>query len=597
LQEVQSPTNFQLNTGGPGFKNRLLDRGLSLTFGTERRVWIASAAYVIFLCLLETFYLRAGFLSLIEWLQVGYDPLMIGLTVVYALAALYLSFLFVLAALSSRWPYRLIYFIVFAFGILVEYGYSRAIGRFTNGFDVSVALSATTDQQYYSASTFIEPSSFLAIFVLAGIMLIAGAKLKVSAGPGVLAAVLIGITVFSIHLAFLNPILFDRRFTGTALSSLFLTSAEYLVYEPLSSPVTRDAVEIPTAAPLPTNNIVVIFDESVRADHLSVNGYERRTTPFLDELAQKKLLANFGIAVSGATSSALSFYAFVSGTTPDQVAIEGFATTKGMPNIFQYAKAMGYRTYYIDGQRTEYWAGGPDDARFIDHFISPNEIAGPNWEYNKYIARGEIDRIGSDETVEPWELDFKIAQTVKDIYTGSAGNFIFVYKRGTHIPYQNAYPEKETAWKPAYNWDDYYEIPGADKLKAVTNSYDNSIRYNVDGFFRSLATDYSKLPNNTVIAYTSDHGESLYAQGAAGHGGRSREEATVPMFLIGLKDQAVDTSFKASHSNLFTTLLDLTGYPEDMRKRSYAISLFKGRGSDSTDRFFNPDAQGKVPFD
>ena len=573
------------------------DRSLSLTFGVERRVWIASAAYVLFLCLFEAMYLRTGFTSLIEWLRGDADALTIAITVVYALGAIYLSFLFVLASLSSKWPYKIIYFAVFAFGILLEYGYSRAIGRFTNGFDVSVALSATADQQAYAASTYIEPTSFLAIVVL-GVMMWAGrTKWKATAGPGMLTTVMVGIALFSVHLAFVNPILFDRRFTGTSLSSLFLTSAEYFVYEPLSAPASRENVEAPAVVSQPKNNIVVIFDESVRGDHLSLNGYERRTTPFLDELKQKKLLTNFGIAVSGATSSALSFDAFVSGATADDIAGKGFSTTKGMPLIFQYAKAMGYQTYYIDGQRTDYWAGGEGDVRFLDHFISSREIVGPNWEHEKYIDRGAIDRIGSEDKVDPWELDAKIAETVKGIYAGSTGNFIFVYKRGTHIPYQNAYPENATTWKPAYNWDDYYEIPSADKLKAVINSYDNSIRYNIDGFFQSLATDYSDLPNDTVIAYTSDHGESLYAQGAAGHGGRSREEATVPMFLIGLKDQSVDTSFKASHANLFTSLLDLMDYPEAMRGHSYAISLFKAHGSNSARRFYNPDAQGKVAFD
>ena len=561
-------------------------------------MWIASAAFVLFLCLFEALYLRTGFASIAEWLRVESDAIVIAITVIYVSAAIYLSFLFVLAALSSSWPYKIIYFAVFAFGVVVEYSYSRAIGRFTNGFDVSVALSATTDQQYYAAGAFVAPSSLITILVLAGMMCMVGPKWKAAVGPGALAAVMIGIALFSIHLAFVNPVLFDRRFTGTSLSSLFLTSAEYFVYEPLSAPVSREAVAAPPAISQPLNNIVVIFDESVRGDHLSLNGYERRTTPFLEELEHKKLLANLGIAVSGATSSALSFETFISGGTADEIASKGFATSKGMPIIFQYAKAMGYRTHYVDGQRTDYWwSSGEADSQFLDNFISSRELAGPNWEHEKYIDRGAIDRVGSDTRLDPWELDAKIAETVKEIYSGSTGNFIFVYKRGTHIPYQNAYPENETTWKPAYNWDDYYEIPGADKVAAVINSYDNSIRYNVDGFFRSLATDYSNLPNNTVIAYTSDHGESLYAQGAAGHGGSSREEAMVPMFLIGLKDRPLDPSYKASHANLFTSLLDLMQYPEEMRKHSYAVSLFKARGSDSTKRFFNPNAQGKVPFD
>ncbi|HVF29337.1 MAG TPA: sulfatase-like hydrolase/transferase [Pyrinomonadaceae bacterium] len=581
----------------PDNKNWLLARSLSLTFGAERRVWMASAAYVLILSLFEAFYLRSGFVSLVEWLRAEPDPINIGITAVYALGVLYLTFLFVLATLSSRWPYKLVYFSLLSFAILVEFGYSRAIGRFTNGFDVDVALSATTDQQFYAASAYIEPTSFPAILLLAGILWIPARKWKATAGPGLLTAVMVAALLFSVHLAFINPILFDKRFTGTSLSSLFLTSAEYFVYEPLSSPVSRSTVETPPVLLPPKNNIVVIFDESVRGDHLSLNGYERRTTPFLDELAKKDLVLNFGIAVSGASSSAPSFRAFVSGATPDKIAAEGFAATNGMPTVFQYAKAMGYRTYYLDGQRTDYWGGRPGDNQYLDHFISSRELTGDP-DYERYVAHGGIDRVGSEDKVDLWELDAKIAEKVKEIYSGSAGNFIFIYKRGTHIPYQNAYPENETTWRPTYNWDDdYYAIPAADKLRAVVNSYDNSLRYNIDTFFRSLATDYANLPNNTVIAYTSDHGESLYANGAAGHGGRSREEVMVPMFLIGLKDRTADTTFKASHANLFTSLLDLMEYPEHLRRHAYAVSLFKGRGSASTKRFYNPDGQGKVAFD
>ena len=54
-------------------------------------------------------------------------------------------------------------------------------------------------------------------------------------------------------------------------------------------------------------------------------------------------------------------------------------------------------------------------------------------------------------------------------------------------------------------------MPPADKIDAVKNSYDNSLRFNLDDFFRNLASDYGRLPNGTVIVYTSDHGESFFA--------------------------------------------------------------------------------------
>jgi membrane-anchored protein YejM (alkaline phosphatase superfamily) len=80
-----------------------------------------------------------------------------------------------------------------------------------------------------------------------------------------------------------------------------------------------------------------------------------------------------------------------------------------------------------------------------------------------------------------------------------------------------------------------------------------------------------------VIIYTSDHGESFYVDGKAGHGGVTREEATVPLFLLGDAGRNIDTDFKASHCNVFTALLDLMNYPEELRKYPYSISLFKAK--------------------
>jgi len=64
-----------------------------------------------------------------------------------------------------------------------------------------------------------------------------------------------------------------------------------------------------------------------------------------------------------------------------------------------------------------------------------------------------------------------------------------------------------------------------------------------------------------------------------------------------MKDRTVDTGFKASHANMFTTLLDLMNYPEELRKYPYAISLFKAKAADSRPRYFNPSLEKRVPFD
>ena len=141
------------------------------------------------------------------------------------------------------------------------------------------------------------------------------------------------------------------------------------------------------------------------------------------------------------------------------------------------------------------------------------------------------------------------------------------------------------------------KTPSPKDLSGLVNSYDNGLLYNVDSFFKNLADDYSRLPNNTIIFYTSDHGEAFNTDGRSPHGGSSVEEATVPLFAFGLPVENIDISFKASHANLFTALLDLMNVPMDARKYPYAKSLLTATASDSQRRFFNLADGKKVAFD
>ena len=112
------------------------------------------------------------------------------------------------------------------------------------------------------------------------------------------------------------------------------------------------------------------------------------------------------------------------------------------------------------------------------------------------------------------------------------------------------------------SWD---RAPGA----AVINSYDNAIRYNVKmGFFRRL--DMTRRRPGTTLLYTSDHGQSLHEQAEPWNHCSDRRaeslnrdlEAMVPLFMIiaGEKARDVRSAFnRASHANVFATLLDLMG--------------------------------------
>jgi len=576
----------------------ILRKRLSFTFGAGRVPTLVALAFVVLFLIFETAYFWSTTGIEVDRIAFEYDGFSQAIYAAYLAAALYLFFLYILATIASRWRFRLVYLAIFAFALLVEYSYQFALGRFTTYYDLIAAISATGEQKADSISAFVSYIWLVPFLVLVAVCFAVGKRLQ-KFGWKMLAMLFVVTLAFYLHLSFVNPAFFDGRFTSSSFGMFWTSVSDFAVRNPIQlSPITRETVEAPANANVPNNNVIFIFDESIRADHMSLNGYERPTTTYLDELQRKHQLVNWGTASSASTSSHPSYDAFIAGATPEQIETLSLRQLNSMPTIFQYAKAMNYKTTLIDGQMMKYWGGAPDDLNYIDEFDSLAVIDNPDRKEDYQTASNKItDEALRTNGLKQWEIDTKIAERVNKIFTSSTGNFIFIYKRGCHFPYEKNYPENEEHWKPVYHFHEQYEIPPADKVGAIINSYDNSLSYNLDDFFKTLSKDYSDLPNNTIIVYTGDHGESFFANGKAGHGGETKGEAAVPLFILGMKDRTVDTGFKASHANMFTTLLDLMNYPEELRKYPYAISLFKAKAADSRPRYFNPSLEKRVPFD
>jgi glucan phosphoethanolaminetransferase (alkaline phosphatase superfamily) len=386
------------------------------------------------------------------------------------------------------------------------------------------------------------------------------------------------------------PFVVSQKFPTISVNAFFRTNLDFLINGPVSTgkwgteltgvEIRRREVSTPTLPQdyRPQNNVIVVIDESVMGDHLGLNGYGRETTPMLDKLAREKILLNWGIATAASTGSRFTYSALVTGLTPDDFPDKTDFKVNTFPTVFQYAKAMNYRTYFFDGQMNGYWGGVADDKNYID-----------NWQ-------GVLD-ISEHMSFETWELDNLIAKKVKNIIYSSTGNFIFVFKHGAHIPYCINYPPNEKVWSPSYETTNKFDIPSGDLLPAVVNAYDNSIKYNLNSFFTNLIDDYSNMPNGSIIIYTGDHGQTLFVNGRSSHGGNTKGEATVPLFIVGKLETSVDTAYKASHANIFPTVLDLINYPADLRDKRGFPSLLKAKSADSKPRFFNPDLGYKIPFD
>jgi len=154
----------------------LLNRDLTLTLGVERRIWVSALIFTLALSGFESLVLGCGSIQFISELSGQADLTYLVLGIIYVIAALYISFVFLTAALASRWLYKPVYLIVFAFIVFTEYGYSKALERFTSFYDIVSAISATPQQRVDSIGAFFSPIALVPLIVFASLCILLRTK-------------------------------------------------------------------------------------------------------------------------------------------------------------------------------------------------------------------------------------------------------------------------------------------------------------------------------------------------------------------------------------------------------------------------------------
>jgi lipid A ethanolaminephosphotransferase len=560
--------------------NKLL-APISLNEYKARRLTFAC---VLFLFVYECYVVRVDYAEYFAYLVDSEQSFFSLLTLACLFISFYVFYKLTYFALLASWPLRIVCLAIFVLSIFVEYSYQKALGRFTTTADIETAIATTAEQQSAALSMYLNYTAAIPCVIL----LLCFVFTKSDKPLGLRQFIPLNLLFVGCFAIF--PVLIGQPFPTVATAAFYRTGTDFLISGPVASgkwasnvtgiTLTRRQVARPAlpAEYRPDKNIVVIVDESVSGDHFSLNGYSRETTPVLDDLAAKGLLHNWGIAAAASTGSRFTYSALTTGLTPDDFPDASDIKATTFPTVFQYAKAMNYTTYFFDGQMVGYWGDNAEDKKYMDSWL------------------GVID-VTEGRGFEPYDLDNQIAKKVRKIIYGSKGNFIFIFKHGSHIPYQSNFPADQETWRPSYTTTNKYAIPSENQLESVRNAYDNSIRYNVNSFFAALIDDYANIPNDTVILYTGDHGQSLFVKGRASHGGKTKEEAAVPLFIIGRFSTQIDAGYRASHANIFPTILDLMAYPEELREKRGFRSLLKTTSKDSRPRFFNPDLGTKIPFD
>jgi glucan phosphoethanolaminetransferase (alkaline phosphatase superfamily) len=300
--------------------------------------------------------------------------------------------------------------------------------------------------------------------------------------------------------------------------------------------------------------IIMVVDESVRGDYFGLNNSAYDNTPYL---RSNKIIINFGTAVSTSNCSAPSRLLMRLGLQRRQL-----PDTKGIwretPTIWQFAHKAGFKTVLIDGFR-------------------------PFGSYHSYMNEIEARAIDTliPQAISPeYTRDVAVADTLLDALKNDEPMFIYVNKYGVHFPYDTKYP-------PDMSYDPsplVAKIPVDSEKRRIIGDYHRAVLWSVDTFFRKVLP--AAVNSDTLLIYTSDHGQALFEGGyefqhctfnSKVHPG----EAVVPIFAVAtsgpfatrLRQQAERGFNRASHFELFPTLLAAMGYAEDWILSNYGPSL------------------------
>jgi glucan phosphoethanolaminetransferase (alkaline phosphatase superfamily) len=461
------------------------------------------------------------------------------------------------------------------FVIIVQFSYWQTLSQFMTGTDMFIALSVGGDHRIEAVSSFLNPLIFLHalpyVLVMSALILVPfRSTFRKSLVLSLLPA---------LYLLASNYVLFlhvpERSFHLNPLTSFLRSTLHYEFGNLRQYHGPRDDLPPFHASQRPPDSIIYVIDESVRGSNLSLNGYPRATTPFLQSLETQGLLKNLGICVAAGSFSYISNAYLITGHNvfPD----DAFRTDKN-PTIFDYAKKMGYETIYIDINKG---------------YLSPLMKAAGDGPVRS------LDRRMNDQSFKEHHVDLKttkdlgIARFLSSLLNERGGYFVLVNKKGLHFHYRNRYPNDiaSTIWKPVMEVSESIDPSGTGREKLV-NTYDNGIRFQVDEFFRVFVSETTN--KNYVILYTSDHGQTLAEHGQVyTHMKPDKVIVDVPDFLVSGERYSkkgllagIPPGIRVSHLNNFATLLDLMGVPISLRVRPYDKSIFSLTAEDNKMRYY-----------
>jgi len=334
-------------------------------------------------------------------------------------------------------------------------------------------------------------------------------------------------------------------------------------------------------------NVILISIDTLRADHLGCYGYKPKTSPNIDALAQDSALFLNTYALSSWTlPSHVSMLTSLFGIH-HQVARDDEVMDPDLLTLAEILRMQGYSCGAFTG-------GGFVSAvyGFSQGFDSYDEAPGRVFAQD---SAARVFQTASDWIDRHQERDF----------------FLFLHTYQTHNPYSCPYPYKvmflddeamlgnidvlghvggpEGIFKP---------LPDAER-RNIIGLYDGEIRYVDEKLIGPLVEKLKQMElyDQTLIIFTSDHGEEFFDHGGWEHGhSLYDEQLKVPLVIKfpqsehagGKVDQIV------SLVDIVPTVTDILGFKDSGREVDGRSLLPLVSGHDNKDRIFLADLAGNI---
>jgi arylsulfatase A-like enzyme len=321
----------------------------------------------------------------------------------------------------------------------------------------------------------------------------------------------------------------------------------------------------------PVRSVVLVVVDTLRADHMSLYGYSRPTTPALERATSRALIFDRAFATSPWTLP--SFASIFTGSEPEEHGAGRWVERDGAPDPdgpLGRINVHGVEKHFtpVDESRATLseilGRHGYATAAFANNpFLHPIFGLARGFDLYDHESGGDLSSRRADEMVSrtlawieslaPGEPFFAVLHLFDphmayDPPGSTAGRFTSGIRSPVKLPFVNTPLARRYAPR----------ILEANR-RFIRAAYDEEILF-VDTQVGRLLDRLAKLPSDPLVVITADHGEELFDHESFGHGHTLYQELLhVPLLLLGpnVTPGHVDTS--VSIADIAPTILDAVG--------------------------------------